>query len=1121
MAGAADLFTVMAVFEAVDKMSKVLEQMDASLDKFSDTALKAAEAATESGAKIDESMLKTASGEDAAELAAARLATAQEKLTAATQQQAAAEKALLDARSSAASEDELASAAEAVAAAQAQAAESATALGAAQATLAAAQEASASEGELAAATDAVAAAEVRATAATNDLTAAREKQAALVTPNDVANAADAVTAAEKRTAAATNEVSTAQERQTTIQGILTGSTAEAQAAADAEAAAQARLAAQQKLAAAGAETLHKAMTYGALAIAAVGYESVKAAGNWQSLTTHLVTDAGESQKNLAMVSAGMLQLAAQTGTSTTDMANGMYHVESAGYHGAQALSVMKAAAEGAKVGGADLDTVSKALTGTMNAYSMSGSQATSMMNQLIAAVGSGDMRMQDLASSLGNVAPVAASAGISFAQVGGAIATMTSQNMSAQQATQDLAHTIGSLQKPNAVATKEMQALGLNVNSLSKNIGKIGLTGTLDELTAAVARNTKGGDVLISTFNSSKQAAANAQQEIKAMPASLQTLANAYLNGSVTSKQWTTDLQGLSPVQAALMKQFASTADQTQKFNSLLTSGSPAAQTYNAAMSNLLGGATGLKTALMLTGGRAATFNENVKAVGDAANKTGKDVTNWATIQGTFNQKMDVLKSSVEAAGVSIGQALLPMVSTIAGIIAAVVGPMATWLAQHQKWVGLALAVAGGIGAVVAAMKAWEIVQGVMNALTAIFAAEETAILSPIELVVIAIAALVAGLVYAYFHFSAFRTVVNDVFKAVKTVVVDAWHVLEAVWSALVTAVEWIGHVFAVVFDAIAGVVQDIWGVISGVWNTIVSVTTAVWDGISAFFAKWWPLLLVLFAAPIAILIGIWNHFHSQIMDVVHTVWAAIKDFLSVIWDGIKMAAQVAWLQIQLLIVNPIKAAWSVLMTVIHAIMSFLSSAWNAILGIVKAAWNAIKAAIIQPLEDAWNFLSGWVGKFLSIGTNIVEGIIQGIENAAGWLMSKISNLAGDALNAAKSILGINSPSKVFADVVGKAIPEGIAKGITDHAHLAHQAVSALSAGLTATAHTTVTGSFAGGGTSIPALGGAGAAGGINVTIDLKNAVVASNSSMGKLADSVGKEIVKQFHLAGYKTRVY
>ena len=75
--------------------------------------------------------------------------------------------------------------------------------------------------------------------------------------------------------------------------------------------------------------------------------------------------------------------------------------------------------------------------------------------------------------------------------------------------------------------------------------------------------------------------------------------------------------------------------------------------------------------------------------------------------------------------------------------------------------------------------------------------------------------------------------------------------------------------------------------------------------------------------------------------------------------------------------------------------------------------------------------LSGLPGKIVSIGENIASGLANGIRNGIDWVTSAARDIAQRALNAAKSALGINSPSKVFEREVGKFIPPGIGKGIT------------------------------------------------------------------------------------------
>lgn len=64
------------------------------------------------------------------------------------------------------------------------------------------------------------------------------------------------------------------------------------------------------------------------------------------------------------------------------------------------------------------------------------------------------------------------------------------------------------------------------------------------------------------------------------------------------------------------------------------------------------------------------------------------------------------------------------------------------------------------------------------------------------------------------------------------------------------------------------------------------------------------------------------------------------------------------------------------------------------------------------------------------VGQQLVEGLFNGIANAASWLYEKIKGWASDVLDWIKGFFGIHSPSKVFADEVGKFIPPGITLGV-------------------------------------------------------------------------------------------
>lgn len=121
---------------------------------------------------------------------------------------------------------------------------------------------------------------------------------------------------------------------------------------------------------------------------------------------------------------------------------------------------------------------------------------------------------------------------------------------------------------------------------------------------------------------------------------------------------------------------------------------------------------------------------------------------------------------------------------------------------------------------------------------------------------------------------------------------------------------------------------------------------------------------------------------------------------------------------------------------------------WNAIKGAIDkvTTWGSnmlskAKSAIKKVASAITDGLKSVPSKIADIGRNIVEGLWNGIKNATSWIKDKVSSFASGILDGMKDALGINSPSKVFADVVGKAIPEGVAKGVDDNSGLAVDSV--------------------------------------------------------------------------------
>lgn len=102
---------------------------------------------------------------------------------------------------------------------------------------------------------------------------------------------------------------------------------------------------------------------------------------------------------------------------------------------------------------------------------------------------------------------------------------------------------------------------------------------------------------------------------------------------------------------------------------------------------------------------------------------------------------------------------------------------------------------------------------------------------------------------------------------------------------------------------------------------------------------------------------------------------------------------------------------------IVSAIAQAISSLPSKLLGFARKAVSGIKGA----------FKAGWS----AVGKNVVSGIANGISGGVGAVISAAKRVAQRALSAAKSALGIHSPSRKFRDEVGKQIVAGMALGIT------------------------------------------------------------------------------------------
>lgn len=98
--------------------------------------------------------------------------------------------------------------------------------------------------------------------------------------------------------------------------------------------------------------------------------------------------------------------------------------------------------------------------------------------------------------------------------------------------------------------------------------------------------------------------------------------------------------------------------------------------------------------------------------------------------------------------------------------------------------------------------------------------------------------------------------------------------------------------------------------------------------------------------------------------------------------------------------------------------------------GSVLGKLGQMAGTIIQTI---WDGLKSLPSKMIEVGKNLIQGIWNGISNAVGWLWDKISGFCSGIVDKIKGFFGIHSPSKVFADEVGRFLALGLGDGFDDN----------------------------------------------------------------------------------------
>ncbi|TFC30114.1 hypothetical protein E3O55_08505 [Cryobacterium sp. MDB1-18-2] len=207
---------------------------------------------------------------------------------------------------------------------------------------------------------------------------------------------------------------------------------------------------------------------------------------------------------------------------------------------------------------------------------------------------------------------------------------------------------------------------------------------------------------------------------------------------------------------------------------------------------------------------------------------------------------------------------------------------------------------------------------------------------NPIGIIILAIVALVAGLVWFFTQ--------TELGKAVWT---EFTRFLGEAWANI-----------SALFTTGIAFISGLW---SAQWNLMSTIVTAVWQAISLVVTTYINLIMLVITVILTTISGIW----------------------SALWDGFFTVVSIVWTAIQLAISTAFQIVQTIISTVMAVIVAIFTGQWDKIGGIIAGAWSKIQGLI----GDLVNGIASAIGQVGSTIGGIRDTIMSILNGAGSWLV--------------------------------------------------------------------------------------------------------------------------------------
>lgn len=397
-------------------------------------------------------------------------------------------------------------------------------------------------------------------------------------------------------------------------------------------------------------------------------------------------------------------------------------------------------------------------------------------------------------------------------------------------------------------------------------------------------------------------------------------------------------------------------------------------------------GKSGADLIPMLNDGKAG-----LKAFYAEAERLGLALSNEMIAKGdAFSDQLENIGEQVKGVKLQLGAALIPALSAATEKISKVIDKITKWVQENPE-------LAATIGNIAMTTGKW------------------IAILGTAAIAIGSVAFIILQFRKAFRAMSDAVTIGISIFKNIK----NTFLVVDKAMKGY-TKTQKLATVATKLFNKAlkANPILTIISLIIALGAVVYSVIKN-WDKIAAWFKKLWDAIVGIFKAA-------W--------EAIKKVWSTVTGWFSNLWGGIKAGAGKAWEGIK----NTINKAREGVQKAWGSVKGWFSNLWGNVKSGISNAWGGIKDwfSNLQPVEwmrGAWEnvgtFFENLGPRFYEWGKNLLQGLWNGITSMVDKIVEGMKNIGRRIANGFKSILGINSPSRLFAEY-GLNITQGLVVGL-------------------------------------------------------------------------------------------